>query len=299
MAGGLANAQSQPRSGRPRPRSTVAGFGQRQSLDRITAEIRDCMSLRKTLVVWLIEQTTASASLADSMADEIPPVLRDLRSSDPEQLQMAVVGYGNEVNLATPEPVHDAAQLQAACSRLKAHQGDEAHVFAAFQKAIEKFLLYRDRGYEVIFVVAGSSSGDDADQADAVISSLKPKAVAVFGIGPTIPFGAPHTAGRRGSFQASTLPTTKRSVESLHPERIQLALSDGQGTQDLDDSGYGPFGLERLCRQTGGRFFRLHDTSPAGWEADPLRGDIKFELRIKYAPDYAMRRALRAVAGRE
>ena len=281
-----AYAQTEARKGRGRGRAAVAGFGQQQAFDRIAAEIRDSLSLRKTLVVWMIEETSASASLAENVTDEINRIMRDLGSSNAGQLEMAVVGYGNEVNVATPEPAHDALQLQTALSELRGHQDQPAHLFAAFKQAVEKFLPYRDRGYEVIFVVVGASSGDDGEGADQVVSALKRKAAAVFGVGPTIAFGLPNFGGRRGQFQTNSSEANQRPVESLFPERIQLALADRQSTQDLVDSGYGPFGLERLCRQTGGKFFRLHETNPTGWETDPRTGEIKSELLAKYAPDY-------------
>ena len=63
-------------------------------------------------------------------------------------------------------------------------------------------------------------------------------------------------------------------------------MFDNQGSGDLIDSGYGPFGLERLCRETGGRFFRVRSGGAAGWELDPATGEVKAELLVKYAPDY-------------
>ena len=91
---------------------------------------------------------------------------------------------------------------------------------------------------------------------------------------------------RAGRSRLPMVVNGKRQYESLAPERIQLALSGGETSSDLTDSGYGPFGLERICRQTDGKFFRLHDARPAGWEADSNSGDIPAEIQEKYAPDY-------------
>ncbi len=276
-----------PRKGRPVPRGgIVAGFGQQQALAKITAEIRDALSLRKTLVVWLVEESSAASSLTEKLTDEIGRTMGELFSANPDRLETAVVGFGNEVRIATPEPVHEAGPFDRALGEIKRSGGEQADVFAAVQQAIEKFLAYRDRDYEVIFVVVGVSSNENQSLADKAIAALRRKAVSVFGIGPAVPFGHPNFGGRRGQMLSASSETKRGPVESLFPERIQLEIADHQGTQDLDDSGYGPFSLERLCRQTGGKFFRLHDTNPTGWEVDPRTGDIKSELLRKYAPDY-------------
>lgn len=279
-------AQAEPRKGRPRSQATVAGFGQRQAVERVAAEIRDALSLRKTLVVWLIEQSTASASLTERLTEEIGRTMGSLCSANSDRLEVAVVGFGSEVHFASPGPVHDSQQVQRAFAEIKGGSGEPTDVFAAVQQAIDKYLKYRDREYEVVFVVVGASSADDSEVANKAISALKRKAVAVFGIGPAMPFGSPNMSGRRGPMQFNSAETKRGPTESLFPERIQLALADRQSTQDLDDSGYGPFSLERLCLQTGGRFFRLHETNPPGWEADPRTGEIKSELSARYAPDY-------------
>ena len=92
-------------------------FDERQACQHIAAEIRDALSLRKTLVVWLVEQTADSRALARNTADQIRKLSQEFSSVEPGRLQMAIVGYGDKVNLVTPEPIADAAQLQKALSR--------------------------------------------------------------------------------------------------------------------------------------------------------------------------------------
>jgi hypothetical protein len=202
---------------------------------------------------------------------------------------MAIIGYARDPNLLTPTPTADADQIDAALTAAKQASSDKANAFAALNLAIEKFLPYRYRGYEVIFVVAGTSSGDDlnlANLANPAIIALKRAAVPVYGIGPAMPFGAPRNLGKNPRAANATANLSDRRFESLEPERLQLALSGNQTTVDLNDSGYGPFGLERVCRMTQGKFYRLRNNEPPGWATDAGQGDIKSELRSKYAPDY-------------
>ena len=136
-------------------------------------------------------------------------------------------------------------------------------------------------------MIAGTSSGDDLKQADDAIAALKRSAVPVFGLGPAVPFND-EASGRshRATASSEAISPPKPCSETLYPERVPLESAGPDDTRDLTDSGYGPFGLERLCRQTGGRFFRLRSDGNGGWELDPATGDVQPELLAKYAPDY-------------
>jgi hypothetical protein len=257
-------------------------FNVHQAVDRIAAEIHDALSLRKTLVVLFIEQTSQAGSLPERATQQLSPLVQNLCSSYPGRFEMAIVGYSNDVNLLTPAPTADPDQLEAALTAARQTSGDKANVFAAFNEAIEKFLPSRSRGYEVIFIVAGPSSGDDLNLADQTIVALKRAAIPVYGIGPAIPFGTPRNV-KKASLQPKAV---NRSYESIAPEQLQLALSGNQNTADLVDSGYGPFGLQRICLMTNGKFYRLRNYEPPGWATDPETGDIKSDLLAKYAPDY-------------
>lgn len=257
-------------------------FNVHDAVERIAAEIRDALSLRKTLVVLLVDQNRQAESLAERVAQQLSPVVHQLCSSNDGRFEMAVVGYGSETNLITPIPTSDADRFDEAINAAKKTSGDKANVFAAVNEAIEKFLPYRSRGYEVIYVVAGVSSGDDLDLADQAIVALRRAAVPVYGIGPATPFGGPRSTAKNNRQSANA----DRPTESLSPERLRLALSGNQNTADLIDSGFGPFGLERLCRMTYGKFFRLRNSEPPGWTTDSSAHDIKPELLAKYAPDY-------------
>ncbi len=78
--------------------------------------------------------------------------------------------------------------------------------------------------------------------------------------------------------------------ESVAIERIDLQYPPPNmpmaGEADLTDSGFGPFGLERLCRSSRGKFYRIRDNnSSPGWLTGPT-GDIDPEVLKSLAPDY-------------
>jgi hypothetical protein len=272
-----------PRAGAERPEGgPPSGTSQRRAMDRIGAEIRDALTLRKTLVVWLIENTPDSKKLAEDTNDLIVKQMQELSSGQTNSLEMAAISYASDATILTSAPTSSADDLRRALAAAKSGQGDKVNVSAALKRAADEYLPYRKRGYELIFVIVGASDADDLKAADEPIAALKRAAVQVYGFGPAVPFGTPS----RGPRQTSASSSAKRKVESLYPERIQLALSGGQSSGDLTDSGYGPFTLERTCRQTGGKFFRLSGGGPPGWKTEPDTGDVSTDLSGKYAPDY-------------
>ncbi len=194
-------------------------------------------------------------------------------------LSSAVVTYGQDVNILTSEPATDMSQLSTALAGLQEKKDEHPATFAAVNQAADKFLSYRAKGMAVIFVIAADTSGDDWAELDQAIPKLRSKAVPVFGMGAAVPFGRP-----------SNLAPDKIPSESFSLERIGLQYpppnADMMVENDMSDSGYGPFGLERLCHETKGRFFRLRsgDSSP-GWKVDSS-GDIDPETQKQYAPDY-------------
>jgi hypothetical protein len=100
----------------------------------------------------------------------------------------------------------------------------------------------------------------------------------VFGVGKAVPFG-------RQAGLSDGVP-----CESIAPERIDLQYPPPNMAQNcennLADSGFGPFGLERLCRATHGRFYRLRQNNESpGWTTGP-NGEIDPEVLNALAPDY-------------
>ena len=185
--------------------SSKASLAETKAIDRIAAEIRESLQLRKTIVVWLVEQSPEAAPLTRNMPDHICRILEEF-SAGATLPQMAVIGYGPESRFLISEPTSDVEKIRKALSELAGHhasRADKVVPFAAVNKAIEKFLPYRKLGYEVLFVIAGTSTGDDLPQADEAIAALKRSAVPVFGLGPAV------------TFEESALTRSQRSAISI------------------------------------------------------------------------------------
>ena len=179
------------------------------------------------------------------------------------------------MTIVTPEPIDDLSQAGSLASGIGEEASDSPLTFTAVSQAAEQFLPYRNKGYEVIFVIAADSNGRDWGKLDDVIPKLARLAVPVYGVGNAVPFG------REAGAAAEKVPS-----ESFALERIDLAYPNRYSEQELTDSGYGPFGLERLCRKTHGRFYRLRPSNMSpGWKTEG-DGPVDSSLLAAHAPDY-------------
>lgn len=249
---------------------------------RIAAEIAEALKIRKTLVVWVIDGTSASSDVRNWTVGRIGRIAKwaTEHGKPGSTLSMAIVSYGSKVNFLDEEPV-EPGQAESLAAALPSETEASPLTFTAVNQAADKFLPYRNKGYEMLMVIAANSSGHDWDQLDAAIPKLRRKAVPVFGVGNAVPF---YRQWHAEQFSSGPPPTL--ILESCDLESIDLALPEGQAEADMNDSGYGPFGLERLCRGTQGQFLRFRSGSTsAGWT---LSGDgtVSQETLRRYAPDY-------------
>ena len=119
-----------PRSDAERPDAGQASGTSERALDRIGAEIRDALSLRKTLVVWLIESTPDSKKLSEDATNLIVKQMQTLGSGQPNPLEVAAISYASDPTILTSAPASSADELRRALAAAKSGQGDKANIFA-------------------------------------------------------------------------------------------------------------------------------------------------------------------------
>ncbi len=261
-------------------------FTESQAVARVERLLKEALQYKPTVVVWLFDLSPSAASMRKVIAPaamQLPVRVKgEAEGGPPSKLLTAAVTFGAEVNVLTPEPIEDAAQLPR--EKIGDEQQPTKQTYAAVVKAAEKFAPYRMKGHEVMFVLVAREDPADATNAKAAIEALRKANISVFGIGPASQFGRLQD----GNLDSKDSPPP---LESLFAERVQLYFGPGdfgmqlRGDAELSDSGYGPFGLERLCRQTEGKFLRLRPMGSPGWKTSE-DGEVKSDLLRKYAPDY-------------
>ena len=187
---------------------------------RIAGEIAEALKIRKTLVVWLIDKSSSSADVRNWAVGRLSRISHEATklagdSGKPAApLSMAIVAYGSKVEFLNEELV-DPSQAESLAGALPSETVDSPLTFTAVDQAADKFLKYRSKGYEMLFVIVADTTGQDWDRLDAAIPKLRRKSVPVFGVGNAVPFFRSWHAEQLGGGPPANLNLESCQLESV------------------------------------------------------------------------------------
>ena len=297
----------------------VGATGTDGAVDRITYELLRSMEERPTLVVWFFDQSGSLMKRRQEIRDRFDRIYEELgivRASREESqkrkdldapLLTSVFAFGENVNLLTPKPTSDLAEIQDAIDSIQMDASGTERVFAALYKGAEKFKRYRSastgRGPErnVIFIAVTDERGDDSTAGlDATIQECRKFAIPVYVLGVPSPFGREYTYVKYVDpdpkyDQTPQWAQVDQGPESIMPERVKIGYRDDFPNEPVVDSGFGPFALSRLTYETGGIYFTIHPNRNVGrrvrgGEIEAFASKLEYffdpETMVKYRPDY-------------
>jgi hypothetical protein len=263
------------------------------AVDRITLEIAASLRQRKTMPVWLLDESISLESRRERIIERFENVYRQLGLMDDidtkDALKTGVIGYGKDVHVLVEEPSSDIAELSKAIKSIKSDMSGVENVFSALNQALKVYGPHRRKmkANMIIIIVTderGDDFGDNYTVLEDVVKRLSRDGVRVFCIGNTSPFGRQkgfvHVKwkGADGEDYEEDIGDADQGPETPLPEGLQLPFwtANSQGLERMS-SGYGPYTLSRLCAETGGIFFIADDTSVKQWDPQIMR---------QYSPDY-------------
>ena len=291
----------------------VGATGAVGAIDRITQEIIDSIEDRKTLVVWLFDQSGSLGSQRKEIQKRLGRIYEQLNYIESvgdsrflkhhdKPLLSAVVAFGSEVSICTPQPTDQVSKLQKAIGAIE-NSGEEEIIFQAVYEAAEEYKQYAlgpDRR-NVAFVLFTDEAGDDSEQMlDRAVEICRKHLIRVFVVGVPSPFGRKVVEVKwidpdpQFDQTPQWAPLT-HGPESFFPERLKLALPGKYPREEPLDSGFGPFALTRLAVETSGKYFCVHPERDLGRpvrraETSHLSSYIKYffdpEVMRRYRPDY-------------
>lgn len=284
------------------------------AIDRLTHEILKSLEQRPTLVVWLFDQ---SGSLRDERArilerfhgiyDQLGVIeaaeVPAFKQHKDKPLLTAVVGFGASPHMLTTEPTDKIEEIEAAIRTIEDDASGQENVFQAVAMSAHKFQPYRTArlgSRNVMIIVFTDEAGDDVSEMDETVYLCRRLAMPVFVVGRPAPFG------RREAYvkwidpdpqfdQRPQWVPVNMGPESLLPERLKLQFVGSRREDTPIDSGFGPYGLTRLCYETGGLYFAAHPNRDvgrhiSGRETENLSAHLaEFfdpEVMRPYQPDY-------------
>ncbi|MEN1678919.1 MAG: vWA domain-containing protein [Planctomycetota bacterium] len=297
---------------------SVGATGAEGAVDRITNEVLLSLDQRPTLVVWLFDQSGSLEPQREQIARRMNRVYDELgvfeaaenpafaRHRD-KPLLSVVAQFGFEPKLLTEEPTDDVEAIKRAVRSVKdTDRGDKAregkeNVFRAVGSLVEKFKSYRLRSprRNLMVVVFTDEAGDDIHSLKPAVQLCRKMQTPVYVVGVPAPFGRKTSVVKyvdpNPEFdQTPQDAPVDTGPESLMPERVKLGFLGGGPQDETLDSGFGPYGLTRLCYETGGTYFAVHPDRRTGRlrrsQTSAMATYVSrfFDPRVmrRYRPDY-------------
>ena len=243
------------------------------SVDRITLEILSRLKKHKLLVVWLMDASASLRSRREQIIerfDRIYHELDELEAIQDDILLTAVVAFGEKTVPMIPEPTADREEIKKAVRGIPTDKSGFENVFGAVKWAASEYHKLQTGGRKTLFIVLTDEIGDDLLRLDDAIDAVNRYEVPVFVMGPASPFGTAKMNMKwtdEASKEVFYLPVD-RGPESVVIEHAKLPTWNTDTKLNLLASGFGPYGLSRLVRDSGGIYFLYDDGSIPGPKFD-------------------------------
>jgi hypothetical protein len=230
----------------------------------------------------------------------------DSQGDAPAGLTNLVLAYGQRFKFIVNKPTRVSSEVVEAIQGIEVDNSGVEKTFTAIRAAAERLSATRRVGRSNgMIVVFTDEVGDDQSLADQVATICRRLGVSVCVVGVPAPFGQRFIEMKYVEFDPTYASVEDWAVveqgpETLFPEAIQI--SENSLSNEAIDSGFGPFGLSKLCYQTGGVYIAVHaNRNLRGRVPDrataPMSSRIRYffdqELLRDYQPDYVSATKLR------
>jgi hypothetical protein len=266
-----------------------------EALDQLAREILRHVQDHPLLVVWVFDESNSMKDDQQAIKQKFDRITSELaRSVDPDQAaQMAlshvVASFGKDLHIDLPTPTADLAKIAQAIDRIRVDETGAESTFQAVEALIRRYGGDLGKDRRMILVLVTDESGDDGDAIEQARQVAVKANVAIYVIGRQSLFGrAGVTLPYKDPVTGDTYwPQIQRGPESAALENLQY---DGlHGRWDEQPSGFAPYELARLTKDTGGIYFLL--PSEEEMRADLRQREKAYSMATlrEYVPDYESR----------
>ncbi len=237
-----------------------------QAMDQLAHEIIRQLKDHKITVVWMFDE---SVSMEDDKKtvlqkfDRVSTELKKFMEQDKKAaangaLNHAVVGFGQDIEYRQDSPIDNIDQIGKAIRRLKIDPTGTENTMGAIREVAEHYARYARRGdRRVMLVLVTDESGDDGANIEEARQALKRNRMPLYVIGRQSLFSFPYAHHRYEDPVTRDVyhPLIRRGPESAD---IEIYQWDGlYGRWDEQPSGFAPYELARLTKESGGIYFVL------------------------------------------
>ncbi len=265
------------------------------ALDRITWEISKHLQEKRVLLVWLIDASGSLNKQRDAVAKRLKRIYSELNALEKQEqfakqdrpILTGVVSFGQHTNFLTPDPTDSFTEIVDAVTNAPNDPSGVENVFGAVTQVMDRWHKYRiDHGRRILIVTVTDEAGDDHGvPLDLAIAKCRRYGAVAYVLGPASPFG------KRRGYVPYVAPEDRKTYqlpvdlgpESVVVENVDIPFwYDGPQYENLS-SGFGPYAMSRLVKETGGVYFTTQMTTMAGLATV---GTYDPHLMKAYEPDY-------------
>ena len=233
------------------------------ALDQLAREILRHLKDHKLTVVWLFDESTSMQDDQKTILQKFDRVSSELKlnveatKKTAGALNHAIVGFGQSTDYVLEKPREDIDQIGRAIKNLKIDSTGIENTMRAIREVVEHYagVIRKDR--RLLIVLVTDESGDDGADVEEARQALKKYKVPLYVIGRQSLFGYPY------AHHQYIDPVTKDVYHPLirrGPETADVELYQWDGLYDRWDeqpSGFAPYELARLTKDSGGIYFVL------------------------------------------
>ncbi|AGA24470.1 vWA domain-containing protein [Singulisphaera acidiphila] len=276
---------------------TFEAKGVGEALDQLAREILRHLGQHKLTVVWLFDE---SASMKDDQRainekfDQVATALKinvDTSKKQAAPLTHAIVGFGKETHFELEKPTFDIDQIGKAIDHLRVDDSGTENTMQTIHDVIGRYspLIKKDR--RLLIVLVTDESGDDGDKVEEARQAAISMKVPIYVIGRQSLFG----------FSTAHLKYVDPVTKDVYwpgirrgPETADLELLQWDGLHERweeQPSGFAPYELARLAKDTGGIYFLL--PSEENMRVRQREKLYSIQTLKEYVPEYDNRLAYR------
>lgn len=237
------------------------------ALDQLAREILRHLAQHKLTVVWLFDESGSMKDDQRAIRQKFDRVASELKlntetgpgknKKSSDALNHAIVGFGKGLHYELEKPTFDIDEIGRAIDHLRIDDTGIENTMGAIQEVIGHYasLIRKDR--RLLLVLVTDESGDDGGKIEESRQAAVSRGVPIYVIGRQSLFGyeRAHLRYIDPVTKDEYWPTVRRGPETADLEMLQW---DGLHERwDEQPSGFAPYELARLAKDTGGIYFLL------------------------------------------
>ncbi|QDV38990.1 vWA domain-containing protein [Tautonia plasticadhaerens] len=266
-----------------------------EALDQLAREILAHLNTSRVTVLWMFDESGSMKDDQRTISDKFDRVVGELDLHTPEEqdragdLEHAIIGFGKATHFENSPPRADLEGIRKAIGSLPVDESGEERTMKAVVDAVGRYGKAVEKDRKVLLVLVTDESGDDGDLVEQARLALVNRGATVYVLGRQSMFGTDRVHLRYVDpvTQDVYWPPIRRGPEAAGLELLQW---DGLWNHRHDEqpSGFAPYELARLVKETGGIYFLLPNEEEL---RDRPRGEKAYSIATlkEFLPDYGPR----------